>query len=80
MSTTQATAGGNGRIGADDNLGKFNLNYGTNPGTTWNVETIDLTDYVGQTKRIVFTWNNDGSVGVDPPFVVDNIKIIGYKF
>ncbi|NIP32104.1 MAG: hypothetical protein GTO02_22170 [Candidatus Dadabacteria bacterium] len=80
VSTTQATAGGNGRIGADDNLGKFNLNYGTNPGTTWNVETIDLTDYVGQTKRIVFTWNNDGSVGTDPPFVVDNIKIIGYKF
>lgn len=80
VSTTQATAGGNGRIGADDNLGKFNLNYGTNPGTTWNTELIDLTSYIGQTKRIVFTWKNDGSVGTDPPFVVDNIKIIEYKF
>lgn len=80
VSTTQATGGGNGRIGADDNLGKFNLNYGTNPGTTWNTERIDLSDYIGQTKRIVFTWNNDGSVGTDPPFVVDNIKIIEFKF
>lgn len=80
VSTTQATDGGDGRIGADDNLGKFNLNYGTNPGTTWNTELIDLTDYIGQTKRFVFTWVNDGSVGTDPPFVVDNIKIIEYKF
>ena len=80
VSTTQATAGGDGRIGADANLGKFNLNYGTNPGTTWNTELINLTSYIGQTKRIVFTWKNDGSVGTDPPFVVDNIKIIEYKF
>ena len=80
VSTTQATDGGNGRIGADDNLGKFNLNYGTNPGTTWNTERINLSDYIGQTKRIVFTWNNDGSVGTDPPFVVDNIKITEFKF
>lgn len=80
VSTTQATGGGNGRIGANDNLGKFNLNYGTNPGTTWNTERIDLTDYIGQTKRIVFTWKNDGSVGADPPFVVDNIKITEFKF
>jgi hypothetical protein len=78
VSTTQATGGGDGRIGADDNLGKFNLNYGTTPGTTWNTEIIDLSDYIGQTKRIVFTWNNDGSVGADPPFIVDNIKITEY--
>ena len=69
-----------GDIIGDDNLGKFNLNYGTNPGTTWNTERIDLSDYIGQTKRIVFTWNNDGSVGTDPPFVVDNIKITEFKF
>ena len=80
VSTVLAEDGGNGRIGAEDNLGKFNLNYGTNPGTTWNTELINLSDYIGQTKRIVFTWNNDGSVGTDPPFVVDNIKIIEYKF
>jgi hypothetical protein len=80
VSTTQSEDGSDGRIGADDNLGKFNLNYGTNPGTTWNTERVDLTDYIGQTKRIVFSWVNDGSVGTDPPFVVDNIKIIEYKF
>jgi hypothetical protein len=80
VSTTEAPAGGDGRIGAGDNAGKFNLAYGTNPGTTWNTETIDLTDYIGETKRIVFTWKNDGSVGTDPPFIVDNIKVIQYKW
>lgn len=78
--TTQATGGGDGRIGADDNLGKFNLNYGTTPGTTWNTESIDLSDYAGQTKRIVFTWANDGSAGTNPPFILDNIKVIEYKW
>jgi len=73
--TTQAGTGTNGRIGAGTNLGKFNLNYGTSPGTTWNTETIDLSSYSGSTKRLVFTWKDDTSVGVNPPFVVDNIKI-----
>ena len=80
VTTAQADDGTNGRIGADDNLGKFNLNYGTTPGTTWNTELIDLSSYIGETKRIVFSWVNDGSVGTDPPFIVDNIKIIEYKF
>lgn len=78
VSTTEATPGGDGRIGAGDNDGKFNLGYGTNPGTTWNTETIDISSYIGQTKRIVFTWKNDGSVGADPPFIVDNIKVVEY--
>ncbi len=78
VSTTQAAAGGNGRVGAIANLGKFNLAYGTTPGTTWNTESIDLSPYAGQTKRIIFTWKNDGSIGANPPFVVDNIKINEY--
>jgi hypothetical protein len=73
--TTVATAGVNGRLGAGTNLGKFNLGYGTSPGTTWNTETIDLSSYSGSTKRVVFTWVDDTSVGVNPPFIVDNIKI-----
>lgn len=73
--TTLATAGVNGRLGAATNLGKFNLGYGTSPGTVWNTETIDLSSYSGSTKRLVFTWQDDTSVGVNPPFIVDNIKI-----
>jgi hypothetical protein len=80
VTTTQTDGAATTRIGAEDNDGKFNLNYGTNPGTTWNTETIDLSAYAGQTKRLVFTWKNDGSVGTDPPFVVDNIKIFEYKW
>ena len=75
VSTVQAAAGGNGRIGAVANLGKFNLAYGTTPGTVWNTETIDMSAYEGQTKRLIFTWKNDGSVGTNPPFVIDNIRV-----
>lgn len=80
VSTAQATAGGDGRIGAITNLGKFNLAYGTTPGTIWNTESIDLTAYSGQTKRIVFTWANDASVGVNPPMIIDNIRINEYTW
>jgi hypothetical protein len=76
VSTVQATAGGNGRIGATTNSGKFNEGYGGSD-NNWRTETINLSAYSGQTKRIVFTWKNDGSVGDNPPFVVDNIKITG---
>lgn len=75
VSTTQASAGGNGRIGASTNLGKFNLGYG-GADSNWRNESINMTSYAGLTKRLIFTWKNDGSVGNNPPFVVDNIKII----
>lgn len=75
VTTTQTAGAATTRIGATTNLGKFNLAYGTTPGTTWNKESIDLSAYAGETKRLVFTWKNDGSVGTSPPFIVDNIKI-----
>ena len=74
--TTQAPDGGNGRIGATTNLGKFNEGYGGSD-NNWRTETINLGSYSGQTKRLVFTWKNDGSLGDNPPFVLDNIKITG---
>lgn len=80
VSTTTAPDGGNGRLGAAANNGKFNLGYGTTPGTTWNTESISLTSYIGQTKRIVFSWVNDGAVGTDPGFIVDNIRIEEYNW
>ena len=73
VSTTQASAGGNGRIGATTNLGKFNLNYVA--GGNWNTETIDMTSYIGLNKRLIFTWANDTSVGTNPPMALDNIVL-----
>ena len=73
--TAEASAGGNGRIGATTNNNKFNLDYGTNPETDWNNESIDLTAYAGQTKRLVFTWKNDSSAGTNPGILIDNIEI-----
>lgn len=78
VSTVEATGTGNGRLAQDfaANDGKFNLGYGTNPGTTWNTERINISAYSGLTKRLVFTWVNDVSAGTNPPFSLDNIKII----
>lgn len=41
---------------------------------TWGTENISI-DVVnaGTTKRIVFSWKNDGSLGANPPIAIDNI-------
>lgn len=69
--TAKATGGGNGRIGGDATYGKFNLAYVA--GGLWNTETINLTAWKGLTKRLIFTWVNDGSLGTQPPMAFDNI-------
>lgn len=79
-STTLATLdnalrpSGNGRIGAITNDGKFNLAYG-GANNDWKFERVNLTNYIGQNKKIIFTWKNDGSIGNDVPFVIDNIYL-----
>jgi len=43
----------------------------------WQTENFVLpASYAGTTKRLVFEWKNDGSVGDDPPAAVDNINIL----
>lgn len=43
---------------------------------TWQTVSIQLpASYAGTTKRIVFSWVNDGSLGTDPPAAVDNITM-----
>jgi hypothetical protein len=80
VSTTLAPTGGDGRLGASINEGKFNSGYIANSGTVWQRESINLTSYIGQTKRIVFSWRNDATIGTNPGFIVDNIKIVRYKW
>jgi len=58
------------RVGATDNSGKHN-----SLSSVWTKEVIALDDWIGDTVRLVFTWHNDGSIGGNPPFCVDNIKI-----
>jgi hypothetical protein len=74
VTLTNGIPSGNGRIGATTNSGKFNLGYG-GADSNWRRESINLSNYKGQTKRIVFSWINDASVGNQPPFVIDNIKL-----
>jgi hypothetical protein len=42
--------------------------------TTFGRTTLRLpASVVGTTQRLVFTWRNDGSVGTQPPGVIDNV-------
>jgi hypothetical protein len=48
-------------------------------GSTWQTVNINLSaaTYAGTTKRLVFTWRNDGVAGTNPPVAIDNITLTG---
>ncbi|MEJ5302013.1 MAG: fibronectin type III domain-containing protein [Bacteroidales bacterium] len=47
-----------------------------NNSSTWQTATIHLpASLAGTTKRLVFSWRNDFSVGTQPPAAVDNISL-----
>ena len=79
VSTALATTGANGRLNEDGtNIGKYNEGYkygGTYDGT-WFTDTIDLSSYANSTKRLVFTFKDDGAAPQDAPAMsIDNILI-----
>ncbi len=48
-----------------------------NQNTTCNTATITVpAAYAGTTKRLVFTWQNDGSVGTNPGGTIDNVSLV----
>ena len=46
--------------------------------TSWTHYDIVLDNVTGTSKKIVFFWKNDNSVGHNPPAAVDNISINGF--
>ena len=54
----------------------FSTGSGTN-GSAWTNMTFNIpaTQLAGQTKRLVFMWRNDASMGEQPPVGIDNILI-----
>ena len=44
--------------------------------TTCGTTSYTLTGVAGTTRRIIFTWRNDASVGNQPPALIDNITVI----
>lgn len=45
----------------------------------WQTQVLPLPDSLNDTRFfIAFEWINDGSIGFDPPFMVDNVHIQGY--
>ena len=57
------------------------ISSGTTLGTyqgsnSWQQATVSIpASNSGTTKRLVFTWRNDGSVGTQPPIAIDNISM-----
>ena len=45
--------------------------------TTWTHHEALLENVAGTTKKIIFYWKNDSSLGHNPPAAVDNISIVG---
>jgi hypothetical protein len=80
VATALATGTGNGRVNETGaNAGKFNEGYKYGGGVydgTWFTETIDLSVYAGTTKRLVFSFADDGAVPADAPAMsIDNILL-----
>ena len=46
--------------------------------TVWTSFDAILENVSGTSKRIVFYWKNDNSMGNQPPVAVDNIRIVSY--
>lgn len=38
-------------------------------------ELLDLSQFAGQTGRLIFEWRNDGGGGTQPPAAVDNVEV-----
>ncbi|MBI3517984.1 MAG: T9SS type A sorting domain-containing protein [Bacteroidetes bacterium] len=67
--TTAVTAGT--QQSAADQLG---IEYSNQ--STWQTITLSIpAANAGTTKRLVFSWRNDGSAGTNPPAAIDNINI-----
>ncbi len=45
--------------------------------STWQNHSLQLpANLSGSTKRLVFSWKNNGSLGIQPPAAIDNIRIV----
>ncbi len=65
---TQITAG----------TGRIQIGGNFNQQDTWQTYqnlVLDLSSFAGQTMRLVFEWQNDGSGGTQPPAAIDNVNI-----
>lgn len=65
----------NPQAGSFVTVGQIGQNY--NLEEEWQHEVIELSrdTYLDTTKRLVFTWRNDASVGTQPPVAIDNVMV-----
>lgn len=79
-STGTTTTGWTGYTNGTNGYYLTRINGTTTPTTTTAVSytftTAQATFCAGTTKRLIFTWKNDGSFGSNPPASVDNISLV----
>lgn len=64
-------------LSAGTELSSGQLGNSYNLTDTWNEVTLDLPAGLnGLTRRLVFSWRNNASLGSQPPAAVDNIRIV----
>jgi len=67
------------RVGATTNNNKFNEGYNGGASTgNWVLESIQVPSNLwtpGTDARLLLSWKNDGSLGDQPPFAVDDITV-----
>ena len=61
----------------NNTVGGIQLGGNFNTQAEWQqyFELLDLSQFAGQTGRLIFEWRNDGSVGTQPPAAVDNVEV-----
>ncbi|MFN3918366.1 MAG: T9SS type A sorting domain-containing protein [Flavobacteriales bacterium] len=60
-----------GTLPASGQIGSYNM-----LGTGWVQQTIQICGTPGQTRRLIFSWRNDNSIGTQPPAAIDNISLV----
>ncbi|MCR5861100.1 gliding motility-associated C-terminal domain-containing protein [Flavobacterium sp. J372] len=65
------------QITASAAQGRVQIGGNFNQNTNWTtvLNTLNVQQYLGTTRRIVFEWRNDATDGAQPPAAVDNINI-----
>jgi subtilisin family serine protease len=62
---------------AETELATGQLGTSYNLVADWQEVTLDIPAGVnGQNRRLVFSWRNDSSVGIQPPAAIDDIRIV----
>lgn len=60
---------------AGNNLSQINLLGTFSSSDVWQRTSLPMSSVIGKTKRLVFSWRNNGADGLQPPAAIDNVVV-----